>query len=99
VGFWSEAYLNKRRKAWLDSIAKAQYYANGTWYDGQITEKIVNGDSLYIKFTTTDSAALTITQIRLLDTSLEVAGSQSENIVKSATQGVLLQLTVPIKEL
>lgn len=99
MAFWNNSFLQKRRTAWMNSISKAQYYADGTWYDGTITEKSISDNTIYVKFTTSDSLALTITQVRLLDTSLEVAGTQTNiNIIKSAAQGVLLQIAMPLTE-
>ena len=49
--------------------------------------------------TTTDSADLTITSVRLLDTSGEVAGQISESIKKLATQGVITLWEFPLYEI
>lgn len=96
MGFWKESFLDKRRKEWMRDISKVQYYADGVWYDAQINEKVIQGDVLSIKFTTTDNQTLTITEIRLLDRDGVVAGSAKDTIVKSATQGVLYSIEVQI---
>ena len=88
MGFWKESFLDKRRKEWMRDISKVQYYADGVWYDAQINEKVIQGDVLSIKFTTTDNQTLTITGV--------VAGSAKDTIVKSATQGVLYSIEVQI---
>lgn len=97
---WSNAYLNKMRKYWCRNIVKAQYYASNTnrWYDAHITQKDVETTDVVIKFETTDSENLTITSIRLIDSGGEVAFLEGRNIVKKSTQGVLMQITAPIKE-
>lgn len=97
--FWNENFLNKRRKEWLNSISKIQYYAGGNWYDAVITEKSIEGDTLKILSTTTDSADLTITSVRLLDTSQEIAGQISESIKKLSTQGVITLWEFPLYEI
>lgn len=97
---WSEAFLQKRRRAWLKNIARAQYYSSttGTWFEGNITEKTVDGDTIKIKFQTTDELNLTINQIRLIDADGDVAYSEERYIIKNASQGALMQIEAPIVE-
>jgi hypothetical protein len=99
MAFWKESFLDKMRAEWLRRIYKFQYYAGGQWFDAVITEKKIEGDTMYVTTTTTDSAALTITQIRLIDTSGEVAGEISESITKTATQGVITLWEFPLYEI
>ena len=98
MAFWTDDFLNKRRTEWLKSIVKIQYYAGGTWYDAQITSKTIDGDTLKILSQTTDSKALTITSVRLIDTGGDVAGQLTENITKLATQGVITLWEFPLYE-
>lgn len=99
MAFWKESFLNKMRAEWLRRIFKFQYYADGQWYDAVITDKRIEGDTMYVTTTTTDSAALTITKIRLIDTGGEVAGEISESITKTATQGVITLWEFPLYEI
>jgi len=99
MAFWKESFMNKMRAEWLRRIHKFQYYAGGQWYDAVITEKKIVGDTLMVTTSTTDSAALTITQIRLIDTAGEVAGEISESITKLATQGVITLWEFPLYEI
>ena len=99
MAFWSDDFLDKIRNIWLKKINKIQYYAGGTWYDAEITSKEIDGDSLVILSQTTDSAALTITSVRLVDTSGDVAGQISENITKTASQGVITRWEFPLYEI
>jgi len=90
MAFWTDKFLNKMRQEWLRRIFKIQYQANnGIWYDAVITKKKVTDNKVQITTTTTDSTAMTIKAVRLLDTSGEVAGHLSENITKLASQGVI----------
>ena len=89
MAFWKEGFLNKMRAEWLRRIFKFQYYADGQWHDAVITDKRIEGDTMYVTTTTTDSAALTITKIRHIDTGGEVDGEISESITKTATKGVI----------
>lgn len=93
---WTDTFLAKRRSDWISKIGKAQYYADGTWRDGKITLKEVQGTTCVIRFTLTDEEAITITQFRLLDTGGEVAFTESRTITKSANQGALIQISVPL---
>lgn len=97
---WTNIFLQKKRRSWLKSIARAQYYSSTTnsWYEGDITEKTVEGDTIKIKFQTTDELNLTITQIRLFDTDGEIAYSEERYIIKNASQGALMQIEAPIVE-
>jgi len=96
VGFWKDDFLAKRRQEWMRDISAVRYYAGSTWYEAQITEKSLSGDTLKINFVTTDSLALTITKIRLLDRDGNVAGEAADSIAKSATQGMLYCISVKI---
>lgn len=95
---WSESFLANRRKDWISKIGKAQYYASGTWYDGNITLKEVQGVNAVIRFATDDNKALTITEIRLIDTGGNLAFSEKRTIEKSEDQGALIQISAPIIE-
>lgn len=99
MAFWTEKFMGKMRSEWLRRISKIQYYAGGKWYDAVITEKKITGNTLYVTSTTTDSEALTITSVRLLDTAGEVAGQISESIKKLSTQGVITVWEFPLYEI
>lgn len=99
MAFWKESFMDKMRAEWLRRIYKFQYYAGGKWYDAVITDKKIDGNTLYVTTTTTDSAALTITSVRLIDTAGEVAGEISESITKLATQGVITLWEFPLYEI
>ena len=99
MAFWTDKFLNKMRQEWLRRIFKIHYQANnGIWYDAVITKKKVTDNKVQITTTTTDSTAMTIKAVRLLDTSGEVAGQLSENITKLASQGVITLWEFPIYE-
>lgn len=99
MAFWTDTFLTKIRNNWLKRLVKIQYYAGGAWYDAQITSKSIEGDSLIILSQTTDSKALTITSVRLIDIGGDVAGQISENITKLATQGVITRWEFPLYEI
>ncbi len=100
ANFWQSAFLLKMRTMWMNRIARAQYYAGGSWYDAEITRKEVVGNNIYITIVTQDSSELVITQFRLLDTDGGVAGLLTgESVTKKSTQGVLMQFTFPLYEI
>ena len=99
MAFWTDTFMKKVRQDWLKRIVKIQYYAGGVWYDAQITSKTIDGDTLKILNQTTDSKALTITSVRLIDTGGDVAGQLTENITKLATQGVITLWEFPLYEI
>ena len=99
MAFWKDSFMHKMREEWLRRIYKFQYYAGGTWYDAVITDKRIEGNTMYVMTATTDSAALTITRVRLIDTSGEVAGEISESITKLATPGVITRWEFPLYEI
>ena len=99
MAFWTDTFMKKVRQDWLKRIVKIQYYAGGVWYDAQITSKTIDGDTLKILSQTTDSKALTITSVRLIDTGGDVAGQLTENITKLATQGVITLWDFPLYEI
>lgn len=99
AAFWNENFLNKIRNNWLRRVAKIQYYAGGVWYDAMITSKEIEGNTLKVICQTQDSATLTITAVRIIDSDGETAGQTSENIVKNSTQGVISLLEFPLYEL
>lgn len=96
--FWKETFFEKMRKEWLRQIAKIQYYSGGNWYDAVITEKSISGNTLRVKSTTNDNEAMTITAVRIIDLSGDVAGECTANITKSAEQGILTLWEFPIYE-
>lgn len=99
MAFWTDIFMKKVREDWLKRIVKIQYYAGGTWYNAQITSKTIEGNTLKILSQTTDSKALTITSVRLIDMGGDVAGQISESITKQATQGVITLWEFPLYEI
>lgn len=97
---WQKTFLDKNRRWWLRKIARAQYYAlaTGKWYEGRFTEKSMSGNTMTFKIETTDEMSITITKVRLLDADGDVAYEGNRSIVKSSTEGALIQIDVPMVE-
>ena len=100
MAYFSEGFINRRRKQWLRSIHEVEAQANGTWHTGSIDQKKIEGDALVIMatFPTLDAVACTITASRLIDVHGEVAAYQQRVINKNSGQGTMIKITVPIYE-
>ena len=99
MAFWTDKFMNKIRNEWLHRIARIQYCAGGAWYEADITEKRIVGNTMRIISVTTDAGNITITSVRLIDSAGDVAAEISENIRKTATQGVITQWDFPLYEI
>lgn len=100
MAFYTENFLEKRRKWWMRNIWQVQAAAGSTWYTGDIQKKKLEGDKIVIHavFPTLTPLATTVTNIRVLDIDGQVAALKTENIKKAAGQGVLIKLELPIIE-
>lgn len=100
MGYFSETFMEYRRKQWLRSIAEVEVEANGAWHTGDINLKQIEGDALVITatFPSLDSVACKITASRIIDVRGEVAAYQQRAINKNSGQGTMIKITVPIYE-
>ena len=100
MAFYSNNFLQKRRKWWMKNITGVEAFFNGAWYKSTIQEKSLTGDTILIRavFTDITATAGTITSLRVIDVDGEVAATKSDSITKAAGQGVLIQLELPIIE-
>lgn len=99
MAFWTDTFLDKMRKEWLRRLIKVQYYAGDTWYDAKITQKYITGNTLTIFSQTSDALTLTITKVRIIDISGDVAGEVSDNVLKDSEHGMLTKWEFPLFEL
>ena len=100
MAYFTENFINNRRKQWLRSIHAVEVQVNGTWHRGEINKKEIEDDTLVIKatFPTLDSQACTITASRVIDTRGEAAAYQQRVIKKNSGQGTMIKLTITIYE-
>ena len=73
-------------------------FGNREVYEGRFTEKSMSGNTMTFKIETTDEMSITITKVRLLDADGDVAYEGNRSIVKSSTEGALIQIDVPMVE-
>lgn len=100
MAYFSDTYMNERRRKWLRSIHSVEVLVNGTWHRGEFNQKEVEGDTLVISatFPTLDDVDCTITASRIVDVRGETAAYQNRAIRKNSGQGVMIKITVPIYE-
>ena len=100
MAFFTEVFLEKRRKELLNAVARFQYQRNGgTWYDGEINSKqIVKTDVVVFVNVPNSGAADTITGVRVYDNNGALAGQQSISLRRTALNTGLLRFTFPLIE-
>lgn len=100
MSYFIDTYMERRRQQWLRSIHAVEAQANGKWYRGEINQKSIEGDTLVITatFPSLVAQSYTITASRVIDVRGEVASYQKRTIEKSAGQGVLIKIAIPIYE-
>ena len=100
MAYFSDNFMEHRRKQWLRSIHAVEVQTGGSWHRGTINKKKIEGDTLTIlaTFPSLDSVACTIDASRLIDTRGEIAAYQQRTITKVEGQGTMIKLTVPIYE-
>lgn len=102
MAFFTNAYLNKRRKQVLRSIVKFTYQKNnGSWFNDAIidSKEIVGTDVIIFATVPSSGLANTITRIRLYDDESEIAGEGVVNIVRTGANSAGIRFTVPLIEL
>lgn len=100
MAFFTQNFLNARRQELLRSVCRFQYQINnGSWYDGEINSKEVNGVNVVVFVAVPSSGnADTITGVRVYDQNNALAGSQSISLRRSSLNSALLRFTFPLTE-
>lgn len=100
MAYFSDKFMDYRRKQWLRSIHSVEVLVGSTWHTGDINQRKIEGDALVlmVTFPTLDDTACTITASRVIDVRGEVAAYQERTIEKQAGQGTMIKVTVPIYE-
>lgn len=100
MAYFSDTFVDHRRKQWLRSISAVEVQVGGAWHRGDLNKKEIEGEAVVIvaTFPTLDDTACTITASRVLDVRGEVAAYQQRTIQKKAGQGTMIRITVPIYE-
>lgn len=99
MAFYTDEYLAKRRKKWIDSLTVFQYCENGAWKTAHINSKTVEGTDLIILANAPSTGSSgRITAVRVYDNDGILAGKADVNIEHTSIQNTLLKFVLPIKE-
>lgn len=100
MAYFSEDFLDRRRKQWLRSIVYVEGQVNGVWYRGNIDNKYIEGKNIVIMatFPSLNASTCTVTASRLIDVRGETAAYQQRVVQKQSGQGIMLKITIPIYE-
>lgn len=102
MSFWTEEFMNARRKQFLNSLVKFQFFVDGdsSWHDATINTKRINGMTveIIVSFPRTASGKQTITAVRIIDVTGKQCGYQETKVIRAANQGVLAKFEFPIYE-
>lgn len=100
MAYFSDAFMELRRKQWLRSIQHVDVQVGNMWWRGDINQKNIEGDTLVIMatFPQLDSMGVTISASRVIDVRGEVAAYQQRAIHTNVGQGTMIKITIPIYE-
>jgi len=100
MAFFTENFLNARRRELLRSVCRFQYQLdNGAWRDGTINSKEIKGTDVVVFVNVPSSGrADTITGVRVFDNNDELAGQQAIKLQRSSLNTALLRFTFPLIE-
>lgn len=100
MAFFTEEYLNKRRKEILNSVEKVQYQINNSsWHDGTINDKTIDGSNVIIFMDAPSSGqADTITGVRVYDNYGHLAGQQTISLKRNSISSALIRFTFSLEE-
>ena len=100
MAFWSDEFMNDRRKQFLNALVKFQYQINGIWHDAVINDKRIEGQTVVVigGFPRTANEKQTITAVRIIDVTGKQCGYQEIKVVRAINQGVLVKYEFPIYE-
>lgn len=98
--FWKNKFMDERRSQWLRALDKFQYQVKGQWYDAVVNKKGITGNTLevIVSFPHEPPGSQTITGVRIMDVTGNIAGEEKIEVARTATQGVLTKFEFPIYE-
>ena len=101
MAFYTSNFLAKRRTWWMKNINAVQAKVGGSYVDGTIQRKAIEGNNIVIHAVFSGlngGAAATITGVRIIDIDGEVAAEQADNVAVASGQGAIFKITLPIIE-
>lgn len=93
MAFLTGDFLDYQRNHFLRDIYSIQCLANGTWHNGKIEKKAIDGDSVVIDatFPTLNDIDATITASRIIDIRGKQAGYKTKNVHVVSGQGLFIR--------
>lgn len=100
MAFFTEDFLNARRRDLLRSVQRFQYQLDGGgWQDGEINSKEVTGNAVTVFVDVPSSGrADTITGVRVYDNNDRLAAQQTVNVKRASVNAALLRFVFPLTE-
>lgn len=100
MAFFTEDFLNARRRDLLRSVQRFQYQLDGGgWQDGEINSKEVTGNAVTVFVDVPSSGrADTITGVRVYDNNERLAAQQTVNVKRTSVNAALLRFVFPLTE-
>lgn len=100
MAFFTNKFLDDRRKELLRSVDRFQYQIDGrNWYDGIVNSKqIVGTDVVVFMKVPNHGKADTITGVRIYDKNGTLAGQQTISVRRTELNSALLRITLPLIE-
>lgn len=100
MAFFTEDFLNARRRDLLRSVQRFQYQLDGGgWQDGEINSKEVTGNAVTVFVNVPSSGrADTITGVRVYDNNDRLAAQQTVNVKRASVNAALLRFVFPLTE-
>lgn len=100
MAFFTEDFLNARRRDLLRSVQRFQYQLDGGgWQDGEINSKEVTGNAVTVFVDVPSSGrADTITGVRVYDNNDRLAAQQTVNVKRTSVNAALLRFVFPLTE-
>lgn len=100
MAFFTEDFLNARRRELLRAVKSFQYQVNGReWHDGTINSKAVDGNAVVVFVNAPSSGeGDTITGVRVYDSKDRLAGEQVVSLRRDSVNAALLKFAFPLVE-
>lgn len=100
MAFFTEDFLNARRRELLRAVKSFRYQVNGReWHDGAINSKAVDGNAVVVFVNAPSSGeGDTITGVRVYDNNDKLAGQQAVSVKRTSVNAALLRFVFPLTE-
>ena len=100
MAFFTEDFLNARRRDLLRSVQRFQYQLDGGgWQAGEINSKEVTGNAVTVFVNVPSSGrADTITGVRVYDNNDRLAAQQTVSVKRASVNAALLRFVFPLTE-